>query len=72
MLDCCHSKIYLVIFRTDVVEFGRTLYELGAQYEYNFWAYGEGGGYKGSNPCENDGDDGHQDVSFLDVTKMVE
>ncbi len=31
----------------DVVEFGRTLYELGAQYEYNFWAYGEGGGYKG-------------------------
>ena len=31
----------------DVMEFGRVLYELGAQYEYNFWAYGEEGGYKG-------------------------
>ena len=31
----------------DAVAFARTLCELGAQYEYNFWAYGEGGGYKG-------------------------
>lgn len=28
------------------VEFSRTLYELGAQFEYNFWAYGDGTGYK--------------------------
>lgn len=27
-------------------DFSRMLYELGVQYEYNFWAYGEGGGYK--------------------------
>ena len=29
-------------------EFSRTLYELGAQFEYNFWAYGSGSGYKGT------------------------
>lgn len=34
-------------FPGEAVEFDRTLYELGAQYEYNFWAYGEDGGYKG-------------------------
>ncbi len=28
------------------VEFSRTLYELGAQFEYNFLAYGDGAGYK--------------------------
>ena len=28
------------------VEFSRALYELGAQFEYNFWAYGDGVGYK--------------------------
>lgn len=28
------------------VEFSRTLYELGAQFEYNFLAYGDGVGYK--------------------------
>ncbi|MBR2318408.1 MAG: outer membrane beta-barrel protein [Bacteroidaceae bacterium] len=28
------------------VEFSRTLYELGAQFEYNFLAYGDGSGYK--------------------------
>lgn len=28
------------------VEFSRALYELGAQFEYNFWAYGDGTGYK--------------------------
>ena len=28
------------------VEFSRTLYELGAQFEYNFFAYGDGSGYK--------------------------
>lgn len=28
------------------IEFVRTLYELGAQFEYNFWAYGDGTGYK--------------------------
>ena len=27
-------------------DFSRTLYDLGAQFEYNFFAYGEGGGYK--------------------------
>ena len=27
-------------------EFSRTLYDIGAQFEYNFFAYGEGGGYK--------------------------
>ncbi len=27
-------------------EFSRTLYDLGAQFEYNFFAYGEGIGYK--------------------------
>lgn len=27
-------------------EFSRTLYDLGAQFEYNFFAYGTGGGYK--------------------------
>lgn len=27
-------------------EFSRTLYDLGAQFEYNFLAYGTGGGYK--------------------------
>ena len=27
-------------------EFSRTLYDLGAQFEYNFFAYGEGTGYK--------------------------
>ena len=30
------------------VEFSRAVYELGAQFEYNFWAYGEGTGYKGT------------------------
>ena len=28
------------------VEFTRAIYELGAQYEYNFFAYGDGVGYK--------------------------
>lgn len=28
------------------VDFARTLYDLGAQFEYNFFAYGEGVGYK--------------------------
>lgn len=28
------------------VNFSRALYELGAQFEYNFWAYGDGTGYK--------------------------
>lgn len=28
------------------VKFSRELYELGAQFEYNFWAYGDGKGYK--------------------------
>ena len=28
--------------------FGRNVYELGAQFEYNFFAYGAGTGYKGS------------------------
>lgn len=28
------------------VDFSRTLYDLGAQFEYNFFAYGTGGGYK--------------------------
>ena len=27
-------------------DFSRTLYDLGAQFEYNFFAYGEGAGYK--------------------------
>lgn len=27
-------------------DFSRTLYDLGAQFEYNFFAYGTGGGYK--------------------------
>ncbi|MBR2637619.1 MAG: outer membrane beta-barrel protein [Bacteroidaceae bacterium] len=27
-------------------EFSRTIYDLGAQFEYNFFAYGSGGGYK--------------------------
>lgn len=30
----------------DNIEFSRTLYDLGAQFEYNFFAYGTGGGYK--------------------------
>lgn len=30
----------------DDIEFSRTLYDLGAQFEYNFLAYGTGGGYK--------------------------
>ena len=29
-------------------EFSRNVYELGAQFEYNFFAYGTGAGYKGS------------------------
>jgi hypothetical protein len=28
--------------------FSRNVYDLGAQYEYNFWAYGTGAGYKDS------------------------
>ncbi|MBR2607254.1 MAG: outer membrane beta-barrel protein [Bacteroidaceae bacterium] len=28
------------------IEFSRTLYDLGAQFEYNFFPYGSGGGYK--------------------------
>lgn len=28
------------------VAFSRALYELGAQFEYSFWAYGDGTGYK--------------------------
>ena len=28
------------------IEFSRTLYDLGAQFEYNFFPYGNGGGYK--------------------------
>lgn len=28
------------------VDFSRTLYDFGAQFEYNFFAYGTGGGYK--------------------------
>lgn len=28
------------------VDFSRTLYDLGAQFEYNFFAYGEGSGYQ--------------------------
>ena len=28
------------------VDFSRTLYDLGAQFEYNFFPYGSGGGYK--------------------------
>ena len=28
------------------VEFSRAVYELAAQFEYNFWAYGDGTGYK--------------------------
>ena len=28
------------------IDFSRTLYDLGAQFEYNFFAYGNGGGYK--------------------------
>ena len=28
------------------IDFSRTLYELGAQFEYNFFPYGSGGGYK--------------------------
>lgn len=28
------------------ISFSRTLYDLGAQFEYNFFAYGEGTGYK--------------------------
>lgn len=30
------------------VEFSRNIYDLGAQFECNFFAYGEGGGYKNS------------------------
>ena len=33
-------------FPGENADFARTLYEFGVQYEYNFWAYGEGGGYK--------------------------
>lgn len=28
------------------IDFSRTLYDLGAQFEYNFFPYGSGGGYK--------------------------
>ena len=28
------------------ISFSRTLFDLGAQFEYNFFAYGQGGGYK--------------------------
>ena len=36
------------VFPGGDVEFGRMLYELGAQYELHFLAYGDGSGYKRS------------------------
>lgn len=33
-------------FPCGYTDFSRTLYDLGAQFEYNFFAYGEGTGYK--------------------------
>ncbi len=32
------------------VDFGRSLIDLGAQFEFNFWGYGLEGGYKGHSP----------------------
>ena len=32
------------------VDFKRNLIDLGAQFEFNFWGYGLGGGYKGHSP----------------------
>lgn len=35
-------------FPGEDVSFKRMIYELGAQFEYSFWAYGDGTGYKGT------------------------
>lgn len=32
------------------VKFSRKLVDVGAQFEMNFWGYGQGGGYKGNSP----------------------
>ncbi|MBR6285922.1 MAG: hypothetical protein IKR18_02875 [Bacteroidaceae bacterium] len=38
----------LVSSTTAATKFSRTVYDLGAQFEYNFWGYGTGEGFKGT------------------------
>lgn len=34
----------------ETIHFGRSVLDLGAQFEFNFWGYGTGTGYKGNSP----------------------